>query len=171
MPTQSIIVIGGGPGGCVAACRLREHGFEVTLVEAARFPRDKVCGECVSTLGLAALASAGLGETFNALTPNLLRRVSVVSRGGRSFDANLPQPMAGVTRRVMDVALLDAARQRGVNVLQPAKARLVDGGVEVRRLDTGQTRTLAADLVVLADGKSNFDHRPTPTGDFGLKVH
>ena len=58
MPTA--LVIGGGPAGSSAAMLLARAGWAVTLVEQHRFPRDKVCGECLSALGLRILGALGL---------------------------------------------------------------------------------------------------------------
>ena len=38
-----VLVVGGGPAGSSCARRLRQNGFEVCLIDKARFPRDKVC--------------------------------------------------------------------------------------------------------------------------------
>src|SRR5436190_2233697 len=40
-----VIVVGAGPGGSAAAARLALLGRRVLLLEAATFPRDKVCGD------------------------------------------------------------------------------------------------------------------------------
>lgn len=37
------IVVGGGPGGAVAAKRCAEKGLTTLLVEKKKLPRDKVC--------------------------------------------------------------------------------------------------------------------------------
>ncbi len=38
-----VIVVGGGPGGSVAAKRCAEAGFGTLLIEKKELPRDKVC--------------------------------------------------------------------------------------------------------------------------------
>lgn len=43
-----VCIVGGGPGGCAAALRLNALGVRTVLVEKARFPRDKVCGDALS---------------------------------------------------------------------------------------------------------------------------
>jgi flavin-dependent dehydrogenase len=42
-----VIVVGGGPGGSVAAKRCARNGFKTLLVERKKLPRDKVCSGMV----------------------------------------------------------------------------------------------------------------------------
>ena len=42
-----VIVVGGGPGGAVAAQRCAQMGFRTLLIERRRLPRDKVCSGMV----------------------------------------------------------------------------------------------------------------------------
>lgn len=43
-----VCIVGGGPGGCAAALRLSAAGVPCVVLERARFPRDKVCGDALS---------------------------------------------------------------------------------------------------------------------------
>ena len=45
MPSADVVVVGAGPAGVAAAVTLARAGRDVTLVDKARFPRDKVCGD------------------------------------------------------------------------------------------------------------------------------
>lgn len=42
---HQVVVVGAGPGGSAAAARLAGLGRAPAVLEAARFPRDKVCGD------------------------------------------------------------------------------------------------------------------------------
>ena len=42
-----VIVVGGGPGGSVAAKKCAQAGFRTLLLERKRLPRDKVCSGMV----------------------------------------------------------------------------------------------------------------------------
>lgn len=42
------LIVGSGPGGCTAALQLAKHGIDAVLIDKARFPRDKVCGDALS---------------------------------------------------------------------------------------------------------------------------
>ena len=43
-----VIVCGAGPAGAVAATVLARGGARVLLVDRARFPRDKLCGDTIN---------------------------------------------------------------------------------------------------------------------------
>jgi geranylgeranyl reductase family protein len=43
-----VCILGGGPGGSVAAMRLAQLGVPSVLIEQSMFPRDKVCGDALS---------------------------------------------------------------------------------------------------------------------------
>ena len=43
MQRCEVLIVGGGPAGSTCARRLRRAGFDVAILDKARFPRDKVC--------------------------------------------------------------------------------------------------------------------------------
>lgn len=55
-----VLVVGGGPAGLAAAIALRLKGFDVAVIEAARPPIDKACGEGVLPDGVEALRQLGV---------------------------------------------------------------------------------------------------------------
>src|SRR4051812_38457480 len=93
-----VLVVGAGPGGSVAATLLARAGLTVTVAEASRFPREKVCGECLSALGIATLRRAGLAERLGALGANIFSHAILVDGEGQSVEQPLPAPMWGLTR-------------------------------------------------------------------------
>ncbi|MGF1632909.1 MAG: NAD(P)/FAD-dependent oxidoreductase [Phycisphaerae bacterium] len=176
MPTA--LVIGGGPAGCVAAVALARAGWGVTLVEQKPFPRDKVCGECLSTTAVGVLRRLDLAAR---LEPQAVRFTAALlhPRTGRSLRLPLPHEMWGISRHAMDLALVEAAAEAGVTLLQPARCTAVRPGtassppaVDVTRLPTREVTTLTADAVLTADGTgTTAGTAGRPTGDFGLKAH
>ena len=54
------LVIGGGPAGAVLAREIAAAGRSVVLLERAREPHHKVCGEFLSPEALPLLAAAGI---------------------------------------------------------------------------------------------------------------
>ena len=101
-------VVGAGPAGSAAAFHLARAGCEVTLVDRAAFPRDKVCGDWLTPLALAQLAGLGIdAAALTAAAPGHTRiryGALVAPDGGRSVSA-LPSAGACVPRRELDAAL------------------------------------------------------------------
>ncbi len=56
-----VAVIGAGPAGSAAALTLGRAGVHVLLMDRARFPRDKTCGDGITGPGLHQLELLGLG--------------------------------------------------------------------------------------------------------------
>jgi 2-polyprenyl-6-methoxyphenol hydroxylase-like FAD-dependent oxidoreductase len=174
---RHILVIGGGPAGSLAATLLARANVRVTLVEQARFPRDKVCGECLSALGIAVLTRHGLIHRLRVRGAIPLTRALFHTTTGESCELPLPQPMLGLSRRSLDALLLDAADDAGAMIRQPARCEHLQStptGVTatIRSIANNREETIIADLAIVADGKSILPTgRPVPTGDFGLKAH
>ena len=157
MPTAEVAVVGGGPAGAAAAIVLARAGRDVVLVDKARFPRDKCCGDALTTGALRGLEALGLDP---ARVPSWQRVEDVWMRSpsGRTVGYPLPRgrgTYAAVARRAdLDAALLDVARAAGVRVhdgqaLVRARCRPGDGTVE---LDVDGMGSLMTRYAVGADG-------------------
>jgi 2-polyprenyl-6-methoxyphenol hydroxylase-like FAD-dependent oxidoreductase len=157
------LVIGAGPAGSVAALLLARAGWSVALVERQRFPRRKVCGECLAASNLPLLDSLGVGSAYAACAGAELRQVALL-HGEREVVAELP-PAAdarhrwgrALGREAFDTLLLDAARAAGAEVLQPCAVQALSGGpgdwrCELRPLDGGAGTSLHAPLAIDAHG-------------------
>jgi len=166
MSDPDVLVAGGGPSGSTAGGLLAEMGWSVLIVDRARFPRPKPCGECVNPGGVAALARLALLERIQALAPAHLSGwrlrgagVEVTARFGGSVRG------FGVSRTDLDAALLDAARSRGAEVLEETHVEQVapattDGRPTViLRGAKGTRRTVRPRLLVAADGLRSITSR------------
>jgi len=63
------IIIGAGPGGCSAAAFLSQAGCDVLLIDKARFPRDKTCGDGLSVTAIPVLERMGVLGKVEARNP------------------------------------------------------------------------------------------------------
>ena len=157
------IVVGAGPAGSTAAIRLARAGWSVALVEKQRFPRRKVCGECIAASNLPLLDALGIGADVAAGAGPSLREV-VLMRGDEAVTARLPAAASDVhrfgrafDRETLDTCLLAEARRCGVEVLQPWAVEAIDGvpgdwTCTVRSVGAGERSILRAPVAIDAHG-------------------
>ena len=157
------VVVGAGPAGSTAAILLSRAGWSVALVEKERFPRRKVCGECIAASNLPLLEALGIGPAFDAAAGPELRRVALL-RGGRSIQADLPAANherypwgRALGRETLDTLLLEQARATGAEVLQPWSVQALEGApgdwrCEIRSVESGSTSTLRCRVAIDAHG-------------------
>jgi flavin-dependent dehydrogenase len=58
--TTDVAVVGAGPAGSAAAITLCRLGLRVTVIDKAVFPRDKCCGDGLTTAALRRAEHLGL---------------------------------------------------------------------------------------------------------------
>jgi flavin-dependent dehydrogenase len=156
---------------------LSRSGWKVTIVEQHVFPRDKVCGECLSAMGVEVLSRHGLLQPLLDLGATWLAVAQVHATEGPPLSIPLVRPMLGVSRWTLDAFLLDAAKHAGAEVLQPARCEAVESGdvvtARIRDLASNVVRDFSAPYVIIADGKSALlpEGTPTATKDLGIKSH
>jgi 2-polyprenyl-6-methoxyphenol hydroxylase-like FAD-dependent oxidoreductase len=146
-----LAVIGGGPVGSTLALLLARAGRRVTVLERARLPRDKACGEGLLPSGARVLASAGIALEAEGFPPVLGVRYRL--EGGSSVRGDLRSGSGrGVRRTRFDALLAErACSTPGVRFLCGCAAQALHpdaGGVRVETPD-GPLRAYA---VVAADG-------------------
>lgn len=67
MENYDVIIVGGGPGGSTCATNLGKAGHRVLLLDKARFPRDKICGDGITGKSRGFIKKLGLlGEMENS---------------------------------------------------------------------------------------------------------
>jgi geranylgeranyl reductase family protein len=150
-----VCVVGGGPAGAAAAITLARAGAAVTLVDKARFPRDKTCGDGLTAGALRLLEELGLDP---AAVPSWLVVDDVVVRSPSGREATFPMPRgqgtyAAVARRTdLDEALLDVARSAGAKVLDGHACTAVTEHDDHAELEVEGLGTLSTGWIVAADG-------------------
>ena len=155
MLSCDVVVVGGGPAGSAAAISLARAGREVVVVDKATFPRDKCCGDGLTTLALRLSERLGL-DPSTIPSWKAIDGATVISPSGHSVRFPLPQTSglhAAVARRVeYDAAMLDLARRAGAKVLDGhAMVAAVETDDRVR-LDVAGVGDVEARYAVAADG-------------------
>ena len=150
------MVVGAGPAGAAAAITLAAAGRDVTIIDKAVFPRDKCCGDGLTTLALRELETLGFDPT--AVT-DWQRVDGAVLRSPSGREVTVPLPpgpgtfAAVVPRLQLDAALVDVAVKAGATVLE---GHGFDGTLAVHddhvELGVAGRAPIAARYVIAADG-------------------
>ena len=150
-----VAVVGGGPAGAAAAITLARAGRDVVLVDKATFPRDKCCGDGLTTGALRRYEALGLDPSAVA-SWQVVEDVFVRSPSGRQVRFPLPREAgtyAAVARRAdLDAAFLDAARAAGVKVLEGHGLTGAVAAEDRVALDVDGIGSLVARYAIGADG-------------------
>jgi len=115
-----VLVVGAGPSGIAAALTLRANNFDVIVIDKAFFPRDKCCGDGLTTGALRILDEIG----FDPKTvPNwtVCNDVWLRSPSGSEMQFSLPTrgQFAAIAPRIeLDNALVQLARSKNIRVLE-----------------------------------------------------
>lgn len=151
---RSIIIHGGGLAGLSLGVALRQRGIPVTIFEAGRYPRHRVCGEFISGRGQQVLVRLGLHDA-------LLAAGAIPAKTARFFIGRthsparaLTPPALSVSRFTLDTLLAAEFREHGGDLRENTRASEMDG----------------AEGVVHAVGRRL---RPVEQGWrwFGMKIH
>ena len=167
--TFPVVVAGGGLAGAAAACLLARAGRPVVVVERQAQAVDKVCGEFISAEAQEYLGRIGID--LPRLGGHLISALRLV-HGTASVACRLPFAGVGLSRRVLDEALLHRAAELGAEIRRGEVASLTqDRGPVV--LDVGG-RELRTDALFLATGKHDmrgFRRVAAPSDLVGFKLH
>ena len=157
-----VAIVGGGPAGSTAAYHLAARGRRVLVIDKARVPREKVCGDGLTPRAVRCLHEMGVDTEG----PEWARADGLrIIGGGVTLELPWPDlnawPDEGLvqTRLDFDSLLLDHARKAGAEVWEETEVTgpLVDddgvvNGVSYRNGDRGEVR---APIVIAGDGVAN----------------
>jgi flavin-dependent dehydrogenase len=174
-----VLIVGAGPAGSVAGTILARAGARVRIVDRARFPRDKLCGDTVNPGTLARLEALDLAAGIDERSLRI-DGMRVTGAGGVTIEGRYPAGLSGraIIRRDFDWLLLrqaiaagcqldDGVAVRGAIVDEQGGGRSVSGAIVSRG---GHPSPLTARVTIAADGRHSTiafglglaSHPPTP---------
>lgn len=159
-----LLIAGAGPGGSAAATYGARLGLSTLVVDRAHFPRDKPCSEYLSPEAVRHLDRLGVLDAVER-AGNPLHGTTVIGPEGARLTGRFAEAGGApfrptglsVARRILDAALVDAARNAGAEVREGSTVTALlheegaVGGAVVRDA-TGRLTTIRARLVIGADG-------------------
>ena len=166
-----VLVVGAGPGGSATAYHLARHGIDVTVVDKAAFPREKVCGDGLTPRSVAAMLRMGIDPDQPGFERVLGLRVH-----SRSATIDLPWPELSswpgyglvMPRLDFDAMLAERAKKAGARIMELTEATgpiqedgWVRGGI-VRPADDRDAEPveIRARYTVAADGAASRFAKP-----------
>jgi len=167
---SEICIVGGGPAGLAAALALAQSGREVTVLDCARPPIDKACGEGLMPDSLAGLNT--LGVTLPGIG-SALRGIRFVG-GQAQVSGDFPNGLGrGVRRVLLHEQLVARAERLGVRLLWGVKNVQTERGCV--RFSGGHIQT---QLIVGADGQKSsvrkqagLEHFKSEKRRYGFRRH
>lgn len=139
-----ITIVGGGLAGLTLGIGLRQRGVAVTLWEAGRYPRHRVCGEFISGKGQDTLARLGLREAVMRAGAIPARTAAFFSEHTASRVCELSQPALSISRYALDELLAKEFRRLGGELRENERWREAENSEGVVRA-SGRKPQAAAD--------------------------
>jgi geranylgeranyl reductase family protein len=157
MDTFDVAIIGGGPAGssCAAFCAMA--GLRALILEREKFPREKVCGDCLNPSCWPVLERVQLTERVRDLQHSKLCSVEFISISGRGVTVNLPSGVDGeisVKRSLLDDLLLRRARELGANVHEQTTVTALSRN-DYWNIETSSGHFFQARILIGADGRNS----------------
>ena len=157
MQIVDVAIVGGGPAGSSCAAFCAAAGLRTAVIEREKFPREKVCGDCINPGCLPLLQRLGIDQETETWPHALVNAVDFVAVTGRVVRANFPEGVKFLTikRSILDDWLLSRARELGTEVHEDTtvvalhQTRDRDWSIDVVQ-DTFRARVLVA-----ADGRNS----------------
>jgi geranylgeranyl reductase family protein len=159
-----VIIVGAGPAGSTLASKLASQGVKTIILDGAKFPREKVCGDYVEPRGLRILDQMGGLKTLQATSPLPITHSATYVDSNREYIGKIPfygvhktLPACGyiVPRDVFDTLLLEIACRAGATIHQETYVTgftSTASGVEVQAQSGGAKHTYLGSTIVGADG-------------------
>jgi flavin-dependent dehydrogenase len=132
-------------------------GLQSLVLDREKFPREKVCGDCLNPSCWPVLERLELAERVRDLPHSKLCSVEFISINGRGVTVDLPSGVDGeisVKRSLFDDLLLKRARELGVNVHEQTTVTGLSRN-DCWNIETASGDSFQARILIGADGRNS----------------
>jgi menaquinone-9 beta-reductase len=159
MEIFDVAVVGGGPAGSTCAAFCTTNGLRTLLIEREKFPREKVCGDCLNPECWPILRRLGIDQRVRASPHGALDWVEFISVGDRHVRIDLPrgeEAEIAVKRSAFDSMLLERAGRLGAEIREASTLTSIEKSEGAWKLTTTETAAgFRARVLVAADGRNS----------------
>lgn len=159
-----VLIVGGGPSGAICAYYLAKEGRKVILIDSETFPRDKICGDFVSPIGLNELKEIGIWEVDSFEKTNVITGATVYIDGVPMITKTLPDmeglPNYGrvIPRIILDNWIIEVAKKQGAQIITPCKFEnytIDEDCVKIECKHEGKEKHFTTKMIIGADGSNS----------------
>ena len=158
MEVVDVAIVGGGPAGSTCAAFCAAAGLRTLVLEREKFPREKVCGDCLNPACWPVLQRLKLEEDIRNGPRASLDAVEFIAIGGEKLRVELAcrnRGMISIKRSLFDHLLLNWARTLGAEIREEATLIALDRTAAKNWKIDIVRETFAARVIVGADGRNS----------------
>ena len=157
MQLFDVAIVGGGPAGssCAAFCEIA--GLRSLVLDREKFPREKVCGDCLNPSCWPVLERLDLAQRLRDLPHSKLCSVAFIAIDGREVIVDLPSGAdceISVKRSLFDDLLLRRACELGADVHEQTTVTGLSRNDDWK-IETASGQTFHARMLIGADGRNS----------------
>lgn len=152
-----VAMVGGGPAGssCAAFCAMA--GLQSVVLDREKFPREKVCGDCLNPSCWSVLERLELADRVEDTPHSKPCSVAFIAIDGREVILDLPSGRnceISVKRSLFDELLVRRARELGATVYEQTTVTGLNRN-DHWEIKTASGQTFHARILVGADGRNS----------------
>jgi len=155
-----VAIVGGGPAGSSCAAFCAAAGLRTAIFEREKFPREKVCGDCINPACWPILRRLQVSERMRDRPHGKLARVDFIGINGYRISVSLPtdeNAEIAIKRSLFDNLLLERARELGSTIFESTTVTALtspDPRNEHWRISVGD-QVIKSRTLVAADGRNS----------------
>ena len=157
----NVLVAGAGPAGSACSTLLARAGLSVLLCDKEKFPREKICGDCINPGSWEFFELLGVADSLRHLDLHCVELARITNLSGKQVTVQIPahpgRPFFSIKRSVLDNLLVQNAVHEGTNFLEETKVldAVFSDSWNVTVRSKNDIEAYSCDYLVGADGRNS----------------